>query len=154
MTFSSDIGKFRQKVEKVSTDIFRGTVLDIFSRVVKRTPVGNPSTWDNPGLWRSLGFVGEGYVGGQLRGNWQIQINTKPKGEIDNKDKSGAKAIRLGSGTINKAKLGDTIFLINNLPYAGVIEDGRSKQAPAGMVKVTVTEFENIVNANARKNKR
>jgi len=133
MSFNGDIDKFRQKVEKISTDIFRGTSLDLLTRIIKRTPVDT----------------------GRLRGNWMATINS-PSKTIDEKvkDKSGAKAIGSAKGTVNNAKLGNSIFLINNLPYAGVIEDGYSDQRPEGMVKVTVAEFENIVKANARKHKR
>lgn len=154
MSFNGDIEKFRQKVDKIATDIFRGTAIDAFSRIVKRTPVGNPSAWDNPGLWRSLGFVEGSYVGGRLRGNWQMKINSQPKDVVDKADKNGGKTIIAAKGTVTKVKLGDSIFIINNLPYAGVVEDGRSKQAPHGMVKVTVAEFKNVVDANARKHKK
>ena len=132
MTFSADINKFKEKVDKVSTDIFRGTALDVMTRVIKRTPVDQ----------------------GTARGNWMATINS-PSKELNEKvkDKSGAKAIGLAKRTAEKAKLGNRIYLINNLPYIKPLEDGHSDQRPAGMVKVTVTEFENIVNANARKNK-
>ena len=55
---------------------------------------------------------------GRLKGNWQITSNIK---------------------------LGKRVFISNNLPYAKRIEDGYSKQAPMGMVKVTVAEFLPIV---------
>ena len=133
MTFSSDIDKFRQKVEKVSTDIFRGTSIDLLVRIIKRTPVDQ----------------------GTARGNWMTTINV-PSNEVDEsiKDKNGNKAIGRATGTVKKAKLGNRIYLINNLPYIGPLEDGHSDQRPTGMVKVTVTEFENVVKANARKHKR
>jgi hypothetical protein len=116
MSFSDDIRKFNEKTEKKVTKIFRGTALSLFGKIVVRTPVDT----------------------GRLRGNWQVQLNSAPTGTLDTtkvQDPSEAK----------RAKLGDAIFIINNLPYAEVIEDGSSKQAPQGIVKVTVAEFKTIV---------
>ena len=73
---------------------------------------------------------------GRLRGNWQTSINTSD-----------------GSAPIIMAKLGDSIFITNNLPYAQVIESGSSKQAPSGMVAITAAEFTRVVAANARKHR-
>ena len=134
MSFNGDINKFRQKVDKIATDIFRGTSVDLMSRVVVRTPVDQ----------------------GTARGNWFATINS-PSKEVDEsiKDKNGTKSIGRAKRASQKAKLGNSIYLINNLPYIKLLEDGNhSPQAPNGMVKVTVTEFENIVEANARKHKR
>ncbi len=55
---------------------------------------------------------------GRLRNNWQITPNIV---------------------------LGKTVLISNNMPYAKRIEDGYSQQAPSGMVKVTVNEFDSIV---------
>jgi len=38
----------------------------------------------------------------------------------------------------------------NHVPYIQRLEDGYSTQAPAGMVKITVAEFEGIVEAMGR----
>lgn len=134
MSFSSDINKFALKVESRSEKVFRGTVLGLFSSIIKRTPVDT----------------------GRLRGNWQLTINKPAYGELDVADKTGAKALATGTTNSKKIKLKDSVYLTNNMPYAGVIEDGRtdssgSLQAPQGMVKVTVTEYQRIVSANAKK---
>lgn len=76
---------------------------------------------------------------GRLRGNWQAGINSPAD--------SG------GDSAIGALTLGDTVFITNNLPYAQVIESGSSKQAPNGMVAVTITEFQRIIKAQAGKHK-
>ena len=118
MSFSSDIGKWNDKVEKAATRIFRGTALSLFGKIVVRTPVDT----------------------GRLRGNWQVQLNSAPTGILE--------GTKVQSGS-TKAKLGDSIYIVNNLPYAEVIENGSSNQAPQGMVKVTVAEFKQVVRANS-----
>lgn len=146
MTFSDAMSKFNQKAEKAMTKTFRGTALSLFSKIVIRTPVGNPS------LWKSK--PPKGYVGGRLRGNWQVSLRKFPGGTIGGADEAGSKTISKGKSAVNAAKLGDIIYISNNLPYAGVIENGSSTQAPQGMVRVTVAEFQAVVDANVRKAKR
>ena len=46
---------------------------------------------------------------------------------------------------VSSFALGDTLYLANNVEYIKVLEDGWSKQAPAGMVKVTLTRWQNYV---------
>lgn len=126
MTFKNDIAKFNAKAIAKATLTFRGTALGLFSRIVLRTPVKS----------------------GRLRGNWQTQINSAPDSMLDVEDKTGSGVINEAFKKMAKVKLGDSIFFINNLPYALPIEDGSSLQAPAGMVKVTVAEFKAIVRTN------
>jgi len=124
MSFDKDIANFTNKTEEAATKIFRGTALSLLGKIIKRTPVDT----------------------GRLRGNWFSSINAPIK-KVDGSSEGY-------SSTVAKAKLGNTIFFVNNLPYAQVIEHGDySEQAPNGMVKVTVAEFESVVKANARKHK-
>ena len=114
MSFSDDIGKWNNKVEKEATRIFRGTALSLFGKIVVRTPVDT----------------------GRLRGNWQVQLNSAPTGILEGtKEQSGK----------TTAKLGDSIYIVNNLPYAEVIENGDATHKPHGMIKLSVAEFKNLV---------
>lgn len=126
MSFQSEIKEFRRKVEKAADLVFRGTALEIFSKVVKRTPVKT----------------------GRLRGNWQCEINAIPIGEVDS---TPAQALTKIVKITGQMKFTDSIYLINNLPYVEVIENGSSEQAPQGMVKITVAEFRDTVAKNAAK---
>ncbi|HBO3990163.1 hypothetical protein [Pseudomonas aeruginosa] len=96
--------------------------------------------------------VGRGYVGGRFRANWQFSIGTAAQGEIDDVDPTGSKAISAVTAGVQPLKLGDTAYLVNNLPYAVPLEYGHSSQAPAGMVRVTSAEFQQIVEAAVRAN--
>lgn len=144
MSFSDDILKFNRKVEFKTSNAFKATALQLFSNVILRTPVGNPDIWK--------GQAPKGYTGGRLRANWQADINLAPSGEINDTDESGRKAIASAKTATKSAKLGDRIYLINNLPYAQAIEDGHSSQAPSGMVKLTVAEFQRILSSNIKRN--
>jgi hypothetical protein len=94
---------------------------------------------------------GKGYVGGRFRSNWQTMIGAMPSGTLDSVDPSGQAAIARGAAVIEATTVGPAIFIVNNLPYAHRLEfDSWSKQAPAGMVRVTVAEFNSIVEQQAR----
>lgn len=48
-------------------------------------------------------------------------------------------------------RLGDTIFFTNSLPYAMRLEFGHSNQAPHGMVRITVADWQGIVDREVKK---
>ena len=75
---------------------------------------------------------------GRLRNNWFPSVN---KASSETTDNTGKESLgRLGSV---KFKLGDTLYLTNNLPYAERIEFmGWSKKAPNGMVRRNLMRWE------------
>lgn len=86
--------------------------------------------------------AGKGYVGGRFRANWQVGIGAKNEDTSAPPDKSGNSALSRGRAVINTWQVGGgTIYLTNSLPYAKPLEYGHSKQAPSGMVRLTVQDF-------------
>jgi len=148
MSFSDSIDKFVQGTKKKQELVFRKSSLIIMNQIINGTPVGNPDLWENKELWSELGWVGEGYKGGALRANWQGSINKAASGEVNSTSKS--KSDDSAKKTASFANVGDKLFFVNNLPYARPIENGHSKQAPAGMVKVAAANWQGIVKIVAR----
>ena len=103
----------------------------------------------NTTLWKTR-HPPKGYTGGRLRGNWQVGLNSTPNGEVDREDASGGTTIGRGNAVIAGHRGDGSIFISNNLPYAQAVEGGHSKQAPAGMVRVTVAQFQRIVKGQLR----
>lgn len=75
--------------------------------------------------------------------NWQAAIGTKKSGKIEpyypgehgsTKTASARAAFEAGRAIIRGAKPGEPIIISNNLPYIRRLNDGYSKQAPAGFV--------------------
>lgn len=87
---------------------------------------------------------GKGYVGGRFRGNWQVSVSFPSTQPIDRIDPNGSQTIAAGAAALEAFTAGPSIYIMNNLPYALRLENGWSKQAPAGMVAVTVVEFERL----------
>jgi len=134
MSFNSELNDFTKKAGKNAEKIFRGTTISLFGRIIKRTPVKT----------------------GRLKGNWQIDVNKPPTGIVSIDDNtplsqaSGVSTAKVITG-VGKPSLDDTIYMVNNLPYAKNIENGSSTQAPAGMVGVTAAEFEREIKRQAGK---
>jgi len=76
---------------------------DGLSRIINRTPVDT----------------------GRARGNWQVTINEKPRGELDIEDKSGAAAMAAGIATGATIPPFAIVYIANNVSYIEVLERGR-----------------------------
>lgn len=110
-----------------------------------RKPLTKREQLENYGYGAGVRRVGQGYVGGRFRSNWQLTAGAPASGEIEEiegADETIAKII-VAAGSLT---LGEVAFIINNLPYAIPLEYGHSTQAPAGMIRVTIADFQNIVN--------
>lgn len=142
--FALDIRAFAEKAGANVDTVIRKVATDMLGRIVYRTPVGNPSLWQHK--------APPGYVGGRLRGNWTVSIGTRT-GIVaqDAIDPSGRTTIEKGTAVLVGYRSGPSIHITNSLPYARPVEYGHSSiQAPAGMVRLTVSEFQKFVNEAAR----
>ncbi|MGY3038534.1 hypothetical protein ACVWWQ_000121 [Rhodanobacter sp. TND4EL1] len=87
-----------------------------------------------------------GYVGGRLRANWNVSLAAPDTSTTDAVDKTGTATIGVGADVLANADGKQDIYITNNLPYAVSIEYGHSKkQAPAGMVRVSIAEFSQYI---------
>ncbi len=131
-TFTVNIEKFIQKTNIEADKVVRKVCFDLMSGVVLKTPVDT----------------------GRARANWQASIDTPATGTISFDGDAGsntqtpapsassAAAIGKALGAVNKAT-GRVFWLVNNLPYISRLEYGAwSKQAPHGMVRITIAEIQ------------
>ncbi len=140
--FSDQIKDWTTKVKAKNEKQCRAIALDLFARVVKATPVGKPWTWKHPPK------PGSGYVGGRARGNWYVMLGKSPAvvditdNKIDDASAAQAHVVR----QLQKFNMENPVWLTNGLPYIHRLEyDSWSKQAPNGMVRVSMTEIGAIV---------
>ena len=126
MSFASDLGRFAKKADKQIDQARRKTVLDLFSSVIKDTPVKT----------------------GRAKGNWQTSVGTVKAAVLDRTGESAAQAELIAA--LGQWSDDETIYMSNGLAYIERLEDGSSKQAPAGMVRRNVTRFDTLLNAAAR----
>jgi hypothetical protein len=136
--FGAQIQAWIDKTKGNADKVVRYALLTLDTRLVNRSPVGDASYWIHP--------APKSYAGGRFRGNWQVSIGSPANSILDVTDKDGSSTLAAGAAVIAVAKAGDIHYLINNLPYAQRIEKGWSRQAPIGLVAITVVEWNNIVN--------
>lgn len=82
---------------------------------------------------------------GRARGNWFATVNTTSLAITAATDKGGQETINAIRSVVTSAVATNpfcAIVIQNNLPYIGVLEEGHSKQAPGGMLGVTMAEVE------------
>lgn len=128
MSFDSDIKKFIKKTGLKADDVVRKIAFDVYGGIVRKTPVDT----------------------GRAKGNWQISVGSPATDAIDRTDTT-----KLGSA--NQAQFSDAqsavngykgrgdIIIRNNVEYIVGLEYGTSKQAPAGMVRVTVAKWKKFL---------
>ena len=131
--FNAGLDQFYKKdVEGFASMAVRRVAFAVDRAVVMGTPVGNPSLWKRK--------APKGYVGGRARANWIPTLGTPYTGTVDRIDKQGAATIALLAPVTADFKLGDTIWISNNLPYIVPLNDGHSTQAIKGYVEIAVQE--------------
>ncbi len=141
MAVATNVQEFNRAVEEFTTTILpeqfilfhKKIALEALSRIVFKTPVGNPELWQRP--------PPKNYVGGRARGNWQLTIDTYSDDEAANVDSAGGSTISEGVGHLAGLGFGQVVFLTNNVPYIVRLEEGWSTQAPTGMVGLTFGEL-------------
>lgn len=142
-SWSLDLGKYAEKTKQKTNDVKNKFAFKLYSSIVQKTPVDT----------------------GRARGNWLISPNA-PTGEVD----ENATAPKYNAGNAPKADNDESIYIENNLPYINALEyggypdpvkkgtyekgkgyvvkskNGFSKQAPHGMVGLTMARYEKLLN--------
>lgn len=130
MSFSLDLSKFAGLTEKKLETVVKKTFIGLSADIIRDTPVDK----------------------GRLRANWQPAVNKFDTSTTEDSDKNGNETISKVTNESNQYKLGDTLTLANNLPYAKRIEfEGWSKKAPAGMVRKNIIRWQTHLDEQARK---
>lgn len=83
-------------------------------------------------------IVGSPVDTGAFRGNHRISVNSADNSyDVSVTDKGGSSTQQKGNQKILQAKLGDLVYVQNNLPYAVALENGHSEgQAPLGIYSI------------------
>lgn len=141
--FHGDLAKFSKLLDVAPKVVMQRLVLDLHTRISKRTPVDT----------------------GRARASWDVKegstssyIPPATKGTVAGKGKTkvgkGLAGNALGAGALSGGKAKDVggeiaaitgtrpVFITSALDYMQYLEKGSSKQAPAGMVRLSLAEVE------------
>lgn len=113
-TFQADLDRFAKILRIRSEQALRLVALELWKSIISRTPVDT----------------------GRARSGWQLSIGfasdyVPPVGTD-----------RVNTPDVGKLKLGQAVYIVNNVEYIVYLEEGSSQQAPAGMVRISVAELE------------
>lgn len=126
-----------------SAKTINSTLLEMYKKVVDRTPVGNPSLWNWP--------VHKDYQSGTLRESWTISFNGVQR-NVTGQFASTAQVLGNNGLSFKVSSNNAQVAVISNpIPYAQRVETGWSTQAPQGMMRITAAEYASMLNENAAK---
>jgi len=117
--FNKEIRDFATSIPDRLTTLQKKIVLEALRRLVQKTPVDT----------------------GRARGNWQVTIGRPASGQLDPTDADGAATIAKGRAAMAGLKDDHVVWISNNVDYIEDLEHGHSRQAPHGMLAVTVQEL-------------
>jgi hypothetical protein len=131
--FNSEIDKFVKTIPDMVTTLQKKIVLEALKRLVEKTPVDT----------------------GRARGNWQVAIDAAAEGQLIVTDKEGIATVEKGLSVLTNLPPYSVVWISNNVDYIEFLEygtsrgptakltsEGRSTQAPEGMLAITVEELQ------------
>lgn len=139
-SFSETVASFSRQTSQKVDRVRRVVTLKLLGSVVMNTPVDT----------------------GRLRGNWRPSGGSPLTETTAREDKAGDAVLREIEALTSVSTGDNSVFLTNNLPYAGVAEyggwhgptekvtdEGYSRQSPAGMVRKNVVRFNQLIKVEA-----
>lgn len=115
-SFQQAIDDYTTKLLPEELKVFQGKIaFEALRRIVLKTPVDT----------------------GRARGNWQTTVGSAPAGE-----QRSETPIEDGAAVLKQIEAFCIVYVSNNVPYIIYLEDGSSKQAPHGMLRITLSELE------------
>tara|TARA_R110002012_G_scaffold77165_1_gene195041 strand:+ start:640 stop:1011 length:372 start_codon:yes stop_codon:yes gene_type:complete len=114
-SFNADLEKFAKTTDLELETVVRKVAFDVYKGITQKTPVDT----------------------GRAKANWNIGL-----GAIDSSitENTTFTALPLPKGSGKRP-----IYITNNLPYIGKLENGSSKQAPTGMVRLTMSSIQRSI---------
>jgi len=123
MSFELDLQKFQKTLKERKKKFIRKVTMQAHKEITERTPVKT----------------------GRAKANWWVSEGNPDTKTDNNTQFDPYRAISLKvSGEKN-------IFIANSLPYINALENGSSRQAPAGMVMITRDKLQMLIDSGAIK---
>lgn len=121
MEFNLSLEKFAKGyLPETQTLFIKKIAMDLADKLIKMSPVDT----------------------GMFKGAWVAGVNNVDSSKPNTPDKSGVATMARIQSMIGTVQAGDTIYISNNMEYAVKLEHGHSKQAPQGMVAISINFIE------------
>lgn len=117
--FAAELDEFLVKqIPENIIIIQKKVVFELLRRFVLRTPVDT----------------------GRARGGWHVTINAINDSDLGGVDLSGSGVFSAAKKVMAALGRYETVYINNNVTYIPFLDAGSSKQAPAGMIDVSIEE--------------
>jgi len=132
-SFSNDLNKFTLKLKNGNKKTIRATAMQAYKMVTENTPVAS----------------------GRAKGNWFIGVDA-PNRDVTKRFSRKPYGVPAAEyrvqNEVSKIKgTQNNVYISNNLPYIMRLETGYSRQAPAGMVAITVEQLKQHIESGKLK---
>lgn len=130
-SFTFDLTKKINRAKVSMNAVVQKVTYTIFRSVILKTPVDT----------------------GRVKGNWVTSAGSYERAAVLTKDKTkrGGRTIDDMANVVLKTPAGGIVYMVNNVAYLQYLEYGRddgqpgSKQAPQGMIRITLLEYHNYL---------
>jgi len=125
MSFSDDLAAFSADITTQANARVKRVALAAFEQINQNSPVDK----------------------GTFRANWNVSVGGLDRSVDLSKTAADVQETQSIANTkiMNQAKLGESVFISNSVPYAIALEDGYSPQAEAGVVDPAITVIRNAI---------
>lgn len=124
MSLSADLAKIAARNKAKLLKVAQNSLMRVGGSIVLKSPVDT----------------------GRFRANWMSAYGGIDSSTTDAVSTSGAESIGRLDAKLNGLAVGQLFYFTNSLPYAQRLEyDAWSQQAPAGMVRLSVANWQTIV---------
>lgn len=139
--------KFRRTLEK-GVERFAYRTADIF---IQSTPYGDANKFLDLYVKREEKYGFE-IRPGLAKGSWLL-VTGQPVfiEEVAYDNKYGSKSQARAQASAQEYILGETIYLTNSVPYIQGLEQGSSKQAPQGIMDLSLNKLQRLYGLNVAK---
>lgn len=122
-SFAAQLQAFGELVQQEADEVFQIVATEVGQSVINLTPVDT----------------------GRALSNWNAGINSPDDVYRETEDPMDSKTSARLASELKGLKFGDTAYITNATPHVPFLEYGSSKQAPNGMIRITLARFNNIV---------
>jgi hypothetical protein len=141
ISFKADLNRFAESIDKKVEAVIRQIVIELFNAITLHNPVDT----------------------GYSRSNWRVSVNEpdetvsvppSDKARADTKNRTGwIEAPSLDLSILSNLQSTDSVFVTNSVDYVQYLEEGSSKQAPSGFLRISVAQIEAQVDDIAQRSK-
>lgn len=123
MSLTTDLAKIAARNKAKLLKVAQNSLMRVGGSIIAKSPVDS----------------------GRFKNNWMSAYGSADTATSESLNKAGAESAGRLDAKLSGLSVGQVFYFTNSLPYAERLEYGWSEQAPAGMVRLSVANWQSIV---------